>query len=46
VFDRWQVDTRKQTPAEIVDELYREINAVLADPKMKVRLGDLARPCR
>ena len=31
----------KNTPAEIVDKLNREINAGLADPKIKVRLADL-----
>ncbi len=29
------------TPAEIVDKLNKEINAGLADPKMKARLADL-----
>ena len=29
------------TPAEIVDKLNKEINAALADPKMKARLADL-----
>jgi tripartite-type tricarboxylate transporter receptor subunit TctC len=29
------------TPAEIVDRLNKEINAALADPKMKTRLADL-----
>jgi tripartite-type tricarboxylate transporter receptor subunit TctC len=32
----------KGTPADIVDKLNREINAALADPKMKVRLADLS----
>ncbi len=31
----------KNTPAEIVDKLNREINAGLADPKMKTRLADI-----
>jgi tripartite-type tricarboxylate transporter receptor subunit TctC len=31
----------KSTPAEIVDTLNREINAGLADPKMKARFADL-----
>jgi tripartite-type tricarboxylate transporter receptor subunit TctC len=31
----------KNTPAEIVDRLNKEINAGLADPKMKVMLADL-----
>jgi len=29
------------TPAEIVDKLNNEINAALADPKMKARFADL-----
>jgi tripartite-type tricarboxylate transporter receptor subunit TctC len=31
----------KNTPVEIVDKLNKEINAALADPKMKARLADL-----
>ena len=31
----------KNTPAEIVDRLNKEINAGLADPKIKARLADL-----
>ena len=31
----------KATPTEIVDKLNKEINAALADPKMKARLADL-----
>jgi tripartite-type tricarboxylate transporter receptor subunit TctC len=31
----------KNTPAEIVDKLNREINAALADPKFKRRVADL-----
>jgi tripartite-type tricarboxylate transporter receptor subunit TctC len=31
----------KETPAEIVDKLNKEINAALADPKLKARLADL-----
>jgi tripartite-type tricarboxylate transporter receptor subunit TctC len=31
----------RNTPAEIINRLNKEINATLADPKMKVRLGDL-----
>jgi tripartite-type tricarboxylate transporter receptor subunit TctC len=31
----------KATPAEIVEKLNKEINAALADPKIKVRLADL-----
>jgi tripartite-type tricarboxylate transporter receptor subunit TctC len=31
----------RNTPAEIIDKLNREINAGLADPKMKARLADI-----
>jgi tripartite-type tricarboxylate transporter receptor subunit TctC len=31
----------KNTPTEIIDRLNKEINAGLADPKIKARLGDL-----
>ena len=31
----------KNTPAEIVEKLNKEVNAALADPKMKARLADL-----
>jgi tripartite-type tricarboxylate transporter receptor subunit TctC len=31
----------KNTPAEIIERLNREINAGLADPKFKARLADL-----
>jgi tripartite-type tricarboxylate transporter receptor subunit TctC len=31
----------KGTPVEVVDKLNKEINAGLADPKMKLRLADL-----
>ena len=31
----------KNTPAEIVDKLNKEVNAALADPKLKVRLADI-----
>jgi tripartite-type tricarboxylate transporter receptor subunit TctC len=31
----------KNTPAEIVDRLNREINAGLADPKLKARLAEM-----
>jgi tripartite-type tricarboxylate transporter receptor subunit TctC len=30
----------RNTPAEIIDKLNKEINAGLADPKMKARLAD------
>jgi len=35
------VGVPKDTPAEIVEKLNREINAVLSDPKLKARLADL-----
>jgi tripartite-type tricarboxylate transporter receptor subunit TctC len=35
------VGVPKTTPSEIVDKLNQEINAALADPKMKMRLVDL-----
>jgi tripartite-type tricarboxylate transporter receptor subunit TctC len=35
------VGVPKNTPAEIIDRLNREINAKVADPKMKRRLADL-----
>ena len=35
------VGAPKNTPTEIVDRLNKEINAALADPKMKARLVDL-----
>jgi tripartite-type tricarboxylate transporter receptor subunit TctC len=31
----------KNTPAKVIDKLNREINAALADPKIKARLADL-----
>jgi tripartite-type tricarboxylate transporter receptor subunit TctC len=31
----------KGTPAEIIDKLNQEVNAALADPKIKMRLADL-----
>ena len=35
------VGVPKNTPAEIVDKLNKEINAALADPKIKARLAEL-----
>src|SRR5207237_5127949 len=38
----WQgVGAPKNTPAEIIDKLNREISAGLADPKIKAQLADL-----
>jgi tripartite-type tricarboxylate transporter receptor subunit TctC len=37
----WQgVGAPRDTPAEIIDKLNKEINAGLADPKMKARIAD------
>lgn len=33
--------TAKNTPAEVIDKLNKEINTALADPKFKARLADL-----
>jgi tripartite-type tricarboxylate transporter receptor subunit TctC len=35
------VGAPKATPAEIVGKLNKEVNAALADPKMRARLADL-----
>jgi tripartite-type tricarboxylate transporter receptor subunit TctC len=35
------VGAPRNTPTEIIEKLNKEINAALADPKMKVRLADL-----
>jgi tripartite-type tricarboxylate transporter receptor subunit TctC len=41
-FSNWQgVGAPKNTPADIVEKLNKDINAGLVDPKMKVRLADL-----
>jgi tripartite-type tricarboxylate transporter receptor subunit TctC len=37
----WGVGAPKAMPAEIVEKLNKEINAALADPKMKAHLADL-----
>jgi tripartite-type tricarboxylate transporter receptor subunit TctC len=38
----WQgVGAPKNTPADIIDKLNKEVNAALADPKLKARLADL-----
>ena len=38
----WQgLTAPKNTPPEIIDKLNKEVNAALADPKIKVRLMDL-----
>jgi tripartite-type tricarboxylate transporter receptor subunit TctC len=33
----WGIGVPKNTPTEIIDKLNKEINAALADPKMKAR---------
>jgi tripartite-type tricarboxylate transporter receptor subunit TctC len=35
------VGAPRNTPADIVDRLNKQINAVLSDPKMKARLAEL-----
>jgi tripartite-type tricarboxylate transporter receptor subunit TctC len=35
------VGAPKGTPAEVVDRLNKEVNAALADPKMKARFAEL-----
>jgi tripartite-type tricarboxylate transporter receptor subunit TctC len=35
------VGAPKNTPPEIIDKLNKEVNAALADPKLKLRLADL-----
>src|ERR1700686_4258308 len=38
----WQGNgTPRKTPAEIIEKLHKEVNAALADPKMKARLADV-----
>jgi tripartite-type tricarboxylate transporter receptor subunit TctC len=38
----WEgVGAPRNTPAEIVEKLNKEMNAVLADPKTKARLADI-----
>jgi tripartite-type tricarboxylate transporter receptor subunit TctC len=37
----WGVGAPKNTPAEIIDRFNGQINAALADPKMKARLAEL-----
>jgi tripartite-type tricarboxylate transporter receptor subunit TctC len=34
----------KATPAEIIDKLNKEVNAIVADPKTKAQLVDLGVP--
>jgi tripartite-type tricarboxylate transporter receptor subunit TctC len=37
----WGVGAPKATPAEIIEKLNREINAILAEPKIKTRFAEL-----
>ena len=39
--DWYGIGAPKNTPADIVEKLNKEINAGLADPKLKARLADL-----
>jgi len=39
--NHWGIGAPRTTPPDIVDKLNREMNAALADPKVKARLGDL-----
>ena len=39
--DWYGIGAPKGTPAEIIDKLNQDINAVLTDPKMKARMADL-----
>ena len=36
-----EIGAPRNTPAEIIDKLNKEINAALADPKIKARFADL-----
>jgi tripartite-type tricarboxylate transporter receptor subunit TctC len=41
-FSNWQgVGAPKNTPADIIEKLNKEINAGIVDPKIKARLADL-----
>jgi tripartite-type tricarboxylate transporter receptor subunit TctC len=41
-FNSWQgIGAPRNTPAEVVDKLNKEINAGLADPKVKARLAEM-----
>jgi tripartite-type tricarboxylate transporter receptor subunit TctC len=37
----WAVLATRNTPVSIIERLNREINAILADPKIKAQLSDL-----
>jgi tripartite-type tricarboxylate transporter receptor subunit TctC len=41
VSDWYGIGVPKKTPTEIVEKLNKEINAAIADPKLKARLADL-----
>ena len=41
VTDWYGIGVPKKTPTEIVEKLNKEINAALADPKLKARFADL-----
>jgi tripartite-type tricarboxylate transporter receptor subunit TctC len=37
----WAIGLRKSAPAEIIEKLNKEINAILADSKLQARLAEL-----
>jgi tripartite-type tricarboxylate transporter receptor subunit TctC len=37
----WAIGLRKSSPAEIIDKLNKEMNAILADSQLQARLTDL-----
>jgi tripartite-type tricarboxylate transporter receptor subunit TctC len=37
----WGIGLRRSTPAEIIEKLNKEMNAILADSTIKARLADL-----
>jgi tripartite-type tricarboxylate transporter receptor subunit TctC len=37
----WAIGARKSTPAAIVEKLNQDINAILADPQIEARIGEL-----
>src|SRR4029450_3405439 len=37
----WGIGAPRNTPVEIIEKLNKEINAALADPKIKAQLADL-----
>jgi tripartite-type tricarboxylate transporter receptor subunit TctC len=37
----WAIGLRKSTPTTIIERLNKDINAILGDPHIEARLGDL-----